>query len=456
MLTLALLTVLVPPGASAQVAPAPAGTAEVVSRYGLRPVEPAVPALELDLPRLGGGKLALSELAGRWVVLTFWATWCGPCRSEMPSLERLHLNRDGAGVSVLGISVDRTASMAERFVDEYSLTFTNLWDHRGRAADAYRARSIPLTYLIEPGGYVVAMSVGARDWLALQPMIDELIELIPPSEGGEAAYQTASTPLELPRNFEPPTAEASVVSPRLEAGEPFALEVRVHWAGHIEDYLLHPPRVLLPETVEQAGVTASTRSSDGRNVVTYEIGLLAAEAGSYALDPIELIYTPRGEGEPVSSRVPGPTVSVSEATVLGLPASIWLLAGGGALALAVGGGALLARGRKRRTLATESEGDEYARARARLDAARKRRMEGELRGAILELARLDMDLNGSDESFDLAANERLIEDARYGGYTPSREELDAIERKVARSVRELEEDPRQAAREALRLRNQES
>ncbi len=433
----------------------PSPVAAVVARYGLRPLDPAVPSPAFELPDLGGGERSLADFAGRWVVLTFWATWCGPCRWEMPSLERLHQNRQAAGLSVVGVSVDRTAGPAERFVADYGLSFPNLWDSRGRAAAAYRAESIPLSYLVDPAGRVAAVSLGARDWSALQPMVDELLELAPPGQSAAAGYATSAGPIELPSTLQPPTAEVQASAARPEVGEAFSVEVRVRWAGHFEDYLPHPPRVHLPEGVEQAAVTASTRSSDGRNVVVYRIDLEAREAGAFALDPIELSYTPRAESEPIVARIEGPTVTVVEATTLGLRPAAWLAGGAGAAALGL---ALFGLGRWRRARLPVAEaagpglGDELSR---RLDAARARRLEGDLRGAALLLAEIDRQLGIEGES-ERAALDRLIEGARYGGRAPSREELDGMERRVGRRVRELAADPKQAAREALRLRNQES
>jgi peroxiredoxin len=429
--------------------------AATVSRYGLRPIEPPVAASDFSLPELGGGQRSLSDFAGRWVILTFWATWCGPCRAEMPSLERLHLSRKAAGVTVLGVSVDRRATEAERFMDQYSLTFPNLWDNRGEVGSVYRAQSIPLSYLVDPAGRLVAVSVGARDWTALQPMMDALLELAPAGQSEPEVYETTSTPIELPRTFEPPTGEVALLEPAPEVGQPFALEVRVRWAGNFDDYLLHPPRLELPEGVELEGQTASTSSAEGRNLVTYRLDLRAGEEGAFALSPLELVYTPRAEAHPVSSRLEGPTVTVGPATLLGVRPGTLAVAGV-AVALVMAAAVVVARRSSARAVSEADEGDSlHLQLKERLDRARSRRLEGDLAGAALILAETELEL-GVESDSERNALEEAIEGARYGGCAPSREELDQVERRVERRIGELEADPRSAERLALRLRNQES
>jgi hypothetical protein len=121
-----------------------------------------------------------------------------------------------------------------------------------------------------------------------------------------------------------------------------------------------------------------------------------------------------------------------------------------ALALAV------VRWRRGRVAAPDDDAQSlHAELKARIDKARGRRLEGDLSGATLLLVEIEQELGPASEA-DAASLNRVIEGARYGGYAPSREELDQIERRVERRVSELEADPGTAERLALRLRNQES
>ena len=199
---------------------------------------------------MAGGEADLSANQGDWVVLTFFATWCGPCRSEMPTLEELHRSRGDDGLAVLAVSVDRRRDPVEPFVDEHRLTLPVFWDQRGEVGNAYRATSIPVSYVIDPGGRIVGMARGARDWAATAPLFDALQKTQPATPDASSHYARLDT-LELPEILEPPTAEWSLPAEAPRPGRPFTIEVRLSWSGRIEDYLPQPPQIPLPEGISR-------------------------------------------------------------------------------------------------------------------------------------------------------------------------------------------------------------
>ncbi len=111
------------------------------------PPAPAVghPAPDFTLPALGGGDLALADLAGQPVVLNFWASWCGPCRAEMPELQRLHDRLGAAGVAVVGVNQGETPETAAAFLQSLNLSFPVALDQRTWSTRCQRPSSSTAT-----------------------------------------------------------------------------------------------------------------------------------------------------------------------------------------------------------------------------------------------------------------------------------------------------------------------
>ena len=113
-----------------------------------------------------GAAVPLEQFADKLVVLNFWATWCTPCTTEMPTLEGLWREYREHGLVVIGVSVDRGALRAvlEPYIRHHGLTFPILLDPDSRAAGAWRVTGIPATFVVRPGGEVAGMATGAREW----------------------------------------------------------------------------------------------------------------------------------------------------------------------------------------------------------------------------------------------------------------------------------------------------
>jgi len=128
--------------------------------------EEKIPAPEFTLPSLDSRKAALKDYKGKYVFLNFWATWCGPCIDEMPSMERLYQKfKTRKNFEMLAVSIDKGGvELVKRFVKENKLTFTVLLDRDSEVAAAYGVMGIPATYLIDPNGDVINKASGARTW----------------------------------------------------------------------------------------------------------------------------------------------------------------------------------------------------------------------------------------------------------------------------------------------------
>ncbi len=137
-----------------------AATAEAQELKRLKP-DPA-PTLELDA--LDGARHSLADYRGKAVLVNFWATWCEPCREEMPSLERLRKSLEGRGFAVLAVNVGEGPAAARRFLEQMPLGFTILMDRDTRASRSWGARILPATFVVGPKGELRYSYYGALDW----------------------------------------------------------------------------------------------------------------------------------------------------------------------------------------------------------------------------------------------------------------------------------------------------
>lgn len=144
----------------------------------LRPMPPR-PAPPLALADLAGRTHDLAEYRGRVVLLNFWATWCIPCRTEMPSLERLHRQLDGKPFAILAVDMAEPRGEVEAFLREVPVSFPVLLDARGAAARQWRLQYAPVTYIIDAEGRIRYSQLGGMEWDDPQ-VVRQIVELLPP------------------------------------------------------------------------------------------------------------------------------------------------------------------------------------------------------------------------------------------------------------------------------------
>ena len=145
--------------------------------HTLRPWPAAKPVPALDLAGLDGRRWQLAAAAGQVVVLNFWATWCEPCRTEMPSLQAMAARRQRDGVVVVAVNYREAADVIRRFLEHVPFDVPILLDSSGDATTVWTPRVFPSTVLIGRDGVPMHTVLGELDWQGdearalLEPMV---------------------------------------------------------------------------------------------------------------------------------------------------------------------------------------------------------------------------------------------------------------------------------------------
>jgi len=140
-------------------------------------VEEGKAAPDFTLKSLTGKNMKLSEMTGNVVLINFWASWCGPCREEMPLLNALHKKYEPLGFSVLGINVEENVEAARGFMKEFPVDFPVLLDNTNEVSQRYKVIAMPTTVVVDRDGNIRYLHQGYKsgDEAKYQKMVKTLV-----------------------------------------------------------------------------------------------------------------------------------------------------------------------------------------------------------------------------------------------------------------------------------------
>jgi len=120
--------------------------------------------VDFTLQFLNDGSAALSSYKGKVVILNFWATWCPPCRAEMPSMEKLYNQFKTQGLEILAVNISENNNTVKQFIQNNNYTFPIMMDSNGRVSGIYGIKAIPTSFIIDREGKIIGRVSGSIHW----------------------------------------------------------------------------------------------------------------------------------------------------------------------------------------------------------------------------------------------------------------------------------------------------
>jgi peroxiredoxin len=140
------------------------GDGHFIESLSLIRFDEKIMAQDFALKDLDGHLVHLKDFRGKVVFLNFWATWCPPCRIEMPSMEKLYNKFKDDNFTILAVDMQEDSETVKRFKESFKLSFPILLDEEGAVGAYYGVMGLPATYFIDREGFLYAAALGARDW----------------------------------------------------------------------------------------------------------------------------------------------------------------------------------------------------------------------------------------------------------------------------------------------------
>jgi peroxiredoxin len=163
-IALTVFVLLFPLVAAADPADPGENVRQAFNRAGLPLLREKAPVTDFSLKLVDGRTVTLDALKGKVVFLNFWATWCPPCREEMPSMEILYRRFRDQGLELIAVDIMESSKAVSAFLSDNDLSFPAALDANGRVSNRYGIQAIPATFIIDRDGKIILYTVGGRNW----------------------------------------------------------------------------------------------------------------------------------------------------------------------------------------------------------------------------------------------------------------------------------------------------
>jgi len=290
-------------------------------------------APDFTLPDLQQKKMSLNQTKGKVVFLHFWATWCGPCREELPALEEFYRNLDKTKYEMLAISADQGGkAVVESFLGNQKYKMPILLDPTGQVVAKYGVRAFPTTLILSPNHKILAEINGARDWLAV-PMM-KLLSIIGNSTDVETDFKKAadsSVGIASSEGKEPTNEDIKKILPLFDIkvnadkshyslGDTIHMSIVFKWSEKDKNaFFIRPPQLPEVKGLELKHTDLRSTSQKTQKVLSYNLKIKSLAVGVFNIDPINISYILYGFEKGIEKKIKGLKLEVRGQQLLGFP-----------------------------------------------------------------------------------------------------------------------------------------